>query len=512
MQLGFVIDQSRCIGCHACTIACKAENDVPVGSFRTWVKYVEEGEFPAVKRTFGVLRCNQCSAAPCVTICPTGALQKFGTGIVDIDPSSCIGCKACMQGCPYDAIYISPSKGTAEKCHFCAHRTEQGLAPACAIVCPTEAIIPGDFDDPNSRVSRLRAVGDLDARKPEAGTRPNVLYKSAGSAVLDPKSATAAGGYIWSRPHPVNLDLEVEHFRALDSRAQARSTYDVDHAPPWGSKITHYLFTKSLAAGAFLAGLAALPPFRATEDVTRAAMLVVPILGLLFLTVTSLLLVADLKRPERFYFILTRPNWNSWLTRGTYALAAYGGLLGLWLLFGMFGWVPGRIVGALLALPTALLAALAACYTGWLFGQAKARVLWMRRGLWAHLIVQALIAGSALLLLLAPGIDLGAGAAPALRVVLVASLIVHVLFIAYERRLAPRGREDEYGRVMDLVGTGPFAARHWWLGVFVGVALPMVMLTPDVPALWAAAGVLAMFGLHAEEDVLVRAGQAMANS
>jgi len=76
LQLGFVIDHSRCIGCHACTVACKSENEVPVGSFRTWVKYTESGTFPEVRRSFAVLRCNQCSDAPCVTICPTGALEK----------------------------------------------------------------------------------------------------------------------------------------------------------------------------------------------------------------------------------------------------------------------------------------------------------------------------------------------------------------------------------------------------------------------------------------------------
>lgn len=70
MQLGFVIDHSRCIGCHACTVACKSENDVPIGDFRTWVKYTEAGEFPTVRRSFAVLRCNQCSDAPYVTICP----------------------------------------------------------------------------------------------------------------------------------------------------------------------------------------------------------------------------------------------------------------------------------------------------------------------------------------------------------------------------------------------------------------------------------------------------------
>ena len=136
MQYGFVIDHRKCIGCHACTVACKSENDVPVGSFRTWVKYTEIGTFPTIKRHFAVLRCNQCTNAPCVTICPVTALDKRPDGIVDLDRDACIGCKACMQACPYDAIYLNEDTGGAEKCHYCAHRVEQGLKPACEIVCP----------------------------------------------------------------------------------------------------------------------------------------------------------------------------------------------------------------------------------------------------------------------------------------------------------------------------------------------------------------------------------------
>ena len=192
MQLGFVIDHSRCIGCHACTVACKAENDVPVGSFRTWVKYTEEGAFPEVRRSFAVLRCNQCTHAPCVEICPVKALEKRPDGVVDIDPHACIGCKACLQGCPYDALYINESKGTAEKCHFCAHRTERGLAPACAVVCPTEAIVPGDFDDPESVVSRMRDAGAGSGDQPRDHEIEQVLLVANKKAVDEPGQAIEA--------------------------------------------------------------------------------------------------------------------------------------------------------------------------------------------------------------------------------------------------------------------------------------------------------------------------------
>ena len=108
MRYGFVIDHRKCIGCHACTVACKEENRVPLGSFRTWVKYVEKGTFPDTRRYFSVLRCNHCDDAPCVTICPTVALYRRPDGIVDFDNRRCIGCKSCMQACPYDALYIDP--------------------------------------------------------------------------------------------------------------------------------------------------------------------------------------------------------------------------------------------------------------------------------------------------------------------------------------------------------------------------------------------------------------------
>ena len=131
----FVIDHSRCIGCHACTTACKSENEVPLSVTRTYVKNVDVGAFPQARRFYQVTRCNQCDHAPCVTACPTSAMFRRPDGIVDFDKAACIGCKACIAACPYDAIFINPEDHSAEKCNFCAHRIDMGLEPACVVVC-----------------------------------------------------------------------------------------------------------------------------------------------------------------------------------------------------------------------------------------------------------------------------------------------------------------------------------------------------------------------------------------
>jgi len=511
VQLGFVIDHSRCIGCHACTVACKSENQVPVGSFRTWVKYTEAGEFPSVKRSFAVLRCNQCSAAPCVTICPTGALKKRPDGIVDVDPKICIGCKSCMQGCPYDALYLNPDKGTAEKCHFCAHRTEQGLAPACAIVCPTEAIIPGDFDDPESRVSRLKREHALSARKTEAGTGPNVFYREVAAAGIDPLLTSDAGGHLWAARHPA-VPMDAREFDALqgkiEERARAKTTYDVAHPPLWGWKISAYLLTKALAAGVFLAAIASGIWQLEGAPHQRVLALGIPALGLTFLALTSILLVADLKRPERFYLILTRPNTKSWLVRGTYGLMSYGALLSFALVWNWLEVEPFTLDWKF-SLPTLLAAALSAAYTGWLFGQAKGRVLWMQQGLWLRLVLQATAAGAALLLVLAPWFAFEEGQGLGLNGTLLVSLGLLLFYTVFDAQLAPKGREEEYARTLALLKRGPFAKEHAFVGLLCGMILPMVLLVFGSELGCQIAGVLVLVGLASEKSLLVRAGQAL---
>jgi len=515
VQLGFVIDHSRCIGCHACTVACKSENDVPLGSFRTWVKYVDRGNYPQVRRSFSVLRCNQCSDAPCVTICPVAAMRKEKTGIVEVDPKACIGCMACMQGCPYNSIFINEELGIAEKCNFCAHRAEIGLAPACAVICPTEAIIPGDFDDPGSRVSQLKKEHRLDARKTEAGTRPNVFYIDVEPANIDPAKTNAATGFLWAN-RVQSPQIDAQTFEALESKAQgrpatAKTSYDVHHPARWGGLITAYLFGKSLAAGIFLVGAKPLYDILSTDSSRFAPLsLALAIPSLIMLALTMAALVGDLKKPSRFAYIMIRPNFSSWLARGSFILAGYGGLLSFWIAASFLEWTPSATLGRFLVLLTTIAAVLGACYTGWLFAQAKARVLWMRRGLWLHLIVQAVLAGSAFLLLFGGGM-LASGLDPDIaRSALMISLALHLSFTLTEGRFAPAGREHEYERAHHLVTSGPYARAHWILGITIGTLLPLLLLALNgPPALSMMAALFALIGLFVEEDILVRAGQAL---
>ena len=186
---GFAIDLRKCIGCHACTIACKSEHDIPVGVNRCWVKTVEKGTFPDTQRLFLPVLCNQCEDAPCMEICPTSALYKRRDGIVDLNGAACIGCRACMAACPYDQLFIDPNTRTAEKCNFCANRIENQLQPACVSVCPTECRIFGDLDDASSQVAQIVQREAFMVRKPEKGTGPKIFYLGADEAVIRPEIA-----------------------------------------------------------------------------------------------------------------------------------------------------------------------------------------------------------------------------------------------------------------------------------------------------------------------------------
>jgi Fe-S-cluster-containing dehydrogenase component len=376
VQLGFVIDQTRCIGCHACTVACKQENAVPVGVFRTWVKYVESRAYPDVERSFAVLRCNQCSRPPCVTICPTGALHKRADGIVDLDRDACIGCRACMGACPYEALHVDDNRGVASKCHLCAHRLEQKIAPACVAVCPTQALQVADLHDPSDlQTMRVRA-GDTSVRRPEKKTGPNVHYVGASPLALAPDAAQRGSAWIWSERAPGRAEAV-----GVGSPA-ARVVMEPVHSVPWGATVPLFLLLKGAESG--FAGFAPFSSFPSW---------VPPLVGTVGTLVVALLMLADLRRPERWYLLLTRGNSRSWLVRGAWVLGLYGTLQACGLALSLGG--DGRAVTGIGWIAAAF-APVVAGYSGALFKQCEGRDLWRSPLVLPRLLLQALAAGSAL--------------------------------------------------------------------------------------------------------------------
>lgn len=176
-KYAMVIDQRRCVACMACVVACKKENDVPPGQFRTRVVEQVEGSYPDLRMELRSELCNHCDNPPCVYNCPTGASYKDkDNGFVLLKSYRCVGCKSCIAACPYDARYIREEKGVVDKCTFCAHRIKEGREPACVATCIGKSRIFGDLDDPKSPVSIALRQNHSELLLKSVGTRPRVYY------------------------------------------------------------------------------------------------------------------------------------------------------------------------------------------------------------------------------------------------------------------------------------------------------------------------------------------------
>ena len=503
---GFVIDLRKCIGCHACTIACKAEHDIPVGAHRCWVKTVEKGAFPDTQRLFFPVLCNQCEEAPCLKICPTNALYKRRDGIVDLNAAACIGCRACMAACPYDQLFIDPNTRTAEKCNFCANRVENELQPACVSVCPTDCRIFGDLEDPESRVAQIVQREAFTVRKPEKGTGPKVFYLGGDEAAMRPEIAARPFMFREGQVHlrPIGSP-DPDPARPSDPRVD----YDVPHAKAWGFDLVLYLLTKGVSTGAMM--LSAL--FWLLGDSSPLIGLVGPIVSVAFAIATAVVLVIDLERPERFLYILTRPNWTSWLARGAFLLTAHGGIATLWILLYLAGWT-----GALSWLaPLAFVVALGAtAYTGLLFAQGLARDLWQGPHQTIDLVVQAAAEGSAAMLLAAVVSGAPPGTLRALGLTLALASAIHLGILVLEHLLTP-SPTVHHELAVRTIRYGPFRNLFWIGALGFGGLLPLLFvwlagLAGFSLALLALAAIAALAGSLAWEYVWVEAGQCVPNS
>ncbi len=156
-QLAFSFDVNRCTGCMACVVSCLDQNDLPGGavSFRHVTK-LEQGAFPSAKISFLSLSCQHCGDAPCLMVCPTGAISKRDDGVVVVNRSLCVGCHSCVLACPFGAPQFE--HGTMSKCDFCHARMDFGMEPACVSVCPTNALGFGNIEELTKTVKERAAV------------------------------------------------------------------------------------------------------------------------------------------------------------------------------------------------------------------------------------------------------------------------------------------------------------------------------------------------------------------
>ena len=525
MKYGFVIDNRKCIGCHACTVACKSEHDVPVGVNRTWVKQVEKGEYPDTRRVFSVMRCNHCTDAPCVDICPTQALYIREDGIVDFDNRRCIGCKGCMQACPYDALYIDPETHTAAKCNYCAHRVDVGLEPACVNVCPEHAIVSGDMENPSSEIAQLLSRQQVTLRKAEKGTQPNIFYINGDEASLNPTATEPKDNYMWSSQSggvghfcryteklvaDKNLLQEAaKNSEPKDKRPtttveavmnKTKRVYDVpSKGMLWGWEVSAYVWTKAISAGLVMVlAFSALLNASYMNDSSWYS-----ILGsaLFFLVLTTVLLVMDLDQPKRFIYVLLRPQWKSWLVKGGYALTIFGGLITLAIASRFFNWGIDKPV----LYAAAIIGVVVAVYTAFLFAQAKGRDFWQSPTLAIHMLLHSFIAGTSFLVIIMYFYGWSHSWSIPVTFLLFGSIGLNLIVTAFEL-YTTHSTNDAKIAVKSIV-SGKYAVRFWAVAIVLGNIIPLILMSNWGPEGYLIASVCMLVGSLIHEKIWVEAPQ-----
>lgn len=425
-----------------------------------------------------------------------------------------------MAACPYDAIFINPEDHSAEKCNFCAHRIDMNLEPACVVVCPTQAILVGDMNDESSYVAQIINREAVTVRRPEKETLPKLFYKGAHQATLDPLAARRPEGklFMWSEQLESTQHVVSGNPQYNNSSAAALLSYDVAHSIPWDWRVSLYTWTKGIASGVYLvAALMVLLGVLPEDD--DIWLWVTPIVSGLFLAITGGLLIWDLEHPARFYMIFTRPQWRSWLVKGAFIIAGYTVVLAIHFISSWSGSTTFQTFLTIVGIP---LSVMTAVYTAYLFAQAKARDMWQNPLLPPHLLVQALLLGSAVLAISiatvegmpSPGVvgvlDLPREQFSFLSWVLALSSLVHLLMVWGEVSLT---HATAHARIAIWEMVRGRYRNDFWIGTILSILgglLPWLAIFGVVSYSIGVAGApIALLGLLLYENAYVQAGQSV---
>ncbi len=515
---GMTVDLNRCVGCQTCTAACKHANDTPPEVQWRRVIDIEQGSFPSVERLFMVVGCQHCEEPPCVPVCPTGATQQRADGLVTMDYDQCIGCAYCAVSCPYQARTIvheqkgyfasgrtaqevatshPERQGVAQKCTFCVDRVDSGLAaglvpgvdpaatPACAASCIASAIQFGDFNDPESKVSRLSRDIPSFQMHAQLGTNPQIRYLYETPAVPGRDSAVEDDERLSDLANPLTGQLQ----RFWDWRA----------AMNW-------------CFGGTGSGLATMAVVLWAAGLMPATLVRVWALGAGALMAIGLFCVfLKIGRQMRFWRAALRPH-TSWMTRELYVVVLfYLALAGLLLSTpgdapGVAGWATGGCAIAFL-ICQAMILFKARGIPAWRVHPVPALIVvsGLAEGAGATLLLGALVSGTAS----ASGVGEGGRAMEGMAQALAAGLVVLVLIHASlwrlhvaraaEQGIGPLARA-EFARIGGVLhGLGHVGPAVLGLCVVAGIGP-----TPLVAAL---AGILAITGgFWWKFRLIVRAG------
>jgi formate-dependent nitrite reductase membrane component NrfD len=417
---------------------------------------------------------------------------------------------------------MHPDEHTSAKCNYCTHRVDIGLEPACVNVCPEHAIISGDMDNPSSEISKLLARETVSVRKAEKGTNPKLFYIDGDKASLDPGEANPGTDYMWSSQssgvgHYARFveDKKQKAFVQIQGRSapnaasgvagrmpavqSPRRVYDAPNKGVlWGWEVSAYVWTKAISAGAYLVPFL----FMMLNETPLRVKMVGAAISFVFLAITGALLIKDLGRPERFIYTLLRPQWRSWLTRGSYIITVFGGILTAWwaaFFLGYFKWLPTiELLGIIPAILTAV-------YTAFLFAQAKGRDFWQSPVLGLHMIVHSVAAGAAAFLVSHIYFDWGSTWLSSFKAIAFLMLVISLMLLVFEL-WTTHSTEDAH-KVARMITRGQFSRAFWFGMVLAGHVAPLFLLVYGGEVGAILAGMLMLTGIYIGEHIWVKAPQ-----